>query len=39
MKFGQLIEYNMRIQYFFLKNHKQNVTEKLLPDSSINKIK
>ena len=30
MKFGQLIEYNMKI--FFLKNHIQNVVEKLFPD-------
>ena len=29
MKFGQLIEHNMRI--FFLKNHTQNVVEKLFP--------
>ena len=31
MKFGQLIEDNMRIQ-FFLKNHTQNMVEKLVPD-------
>ena len=31
MKFGQLIEYNMRI-IFFLKNHTENVVEKLFPD-------
>ena len=30
MKFGQLIEYNMR--NIFLKNHTQNVLEKLFPD-------
>ena len=29
IKFGQLIEYNMRS--IFLKNHTQNVAEKLLP--------
>ena len=28
-KFGQLIEYNM---IFFLKNHTQNMVEKLVPD-------
>ena len=28
MKFGQLIEYNI----FFLKNHAQNLVEKLVPD-------
>ena len=26
MKFGQLVEYNMR-EFFFLKNHIQNVVE------------
>ena len=31
MKFGQLKEYNMR--NIFLKNHTQNVVEKLFPDS------
>ena len=31
MKFGQLIEYN--IETFFLKNHTQNVMEKLFPDA------
>ena len=31
MKFGQLIEYNMR-NIFFLKNHTQNVLEKLFQD-------
>ena len=30
MKFGQLIEYNTR--NIFLKNHLQNVVEKLVPD-------
>ena len=30
MKFGQLIEYNIR--NIFLKNHAQNVVEKLVPD-------
>ena len=30
MKFGQLIEYNLRNIY--LKNHTQNVVEKLFPD-------
>ena len=30
MKFGQLIEYNM--SKIFLKNHTQNVLEKLFPD-------
>ena len=30
MKLGQLIEYNIRS--IFLKNHTQNVMEKLLPD-------
>ena len=31
MKFGQLIEYNMR-NIFSLKNHAQNVVEKLVSD-------
>ena len=31
MKFGQLIEFNMR-EIFLLKNHTQNVAEKLFPD-------
>ena len=31
MKFGQLIECN--IETFFLKNHAQNVMEKLFPDA------
>ena len=30
MKFGQLIEYNMR--NIFVKNHTQNVLEELFPD-------
>ena len=30
MIFGQLTEYNMKI--FFLKNHAQNMLEKLAPD-------
>ena len=30
MKFGQLIEHNMR--NIILKNHKQNVVQKLAPD-------
>ena len=30
MKFGQLIEYNMR--KFILENHAKNVVEKLFPD-------
>ena len=30
MKFGQLIEYDMRT--IFLENHSQNVVEKLFPD-------
>ena len=30
MKFGQLIEYNMR--NIFVENHTQNVLEKLFPD-------
>ena len=32
MNFGQLIECNIR--NIFLKNHTQNVVEKLVPDSS-----
>ena len=35
MKFGQLIEYNMRKN--FLKNHKQNEVEKLFPDPFLKK--
>ena len=31
MEFGPLIEYNVR-NNFFLKNHTQNVVEKLFPD-------
>ena len=30
MKFGQLLEYKMR--KLFLKNHTQNVVEKLIPE-------
>ena len=30
MKFGHLIQYNMK--NIFLKNHTQNVVEKLVPD-------
>ena len=37
MKFGQLIEYNLR--NIFVKNHTQNVVEKLLSDPSKIKIK
>ena len=33
MKFGQLIEYNMRWETLFLKNHTWNVVEKLFSDS------
>ena len=33
MKFGQLIEYNMR--NIFLKNHAQYVLEKIAPDLSL----
>ena len=33
MKFGQLIEDDKGV--FFLKNHKQNVVEKIVPDSFI----
>ena len=36
MKFGQLIEYNMK--NIFLKNNKQNVLEKLVPDPLKTKI-
>ena len=32
MRFGQLTEYNMSEKHFFLKNHTQNVVEKLVPD-------
>ena len=31
MKFGELIETNMR--KIFLKNHTQNVAEKIIPDA------
>ena len=31
MKFGQLIEY--KVQNIFLKNHTQNLLEKLFPDA------
>ena len=34
MKFGQLIECNMN-ETFFLRNHTQNVVEKLVPDPSL----
>ena len=34
MKFGQLIEYNMR--NIFLGNHTQTMVEKLLPDPFLN---
>ena len=33
IKFGQLIEYNMR--NIFMKNHTQNMMEKLVPDTFI----
>ena len=33
MKFGQLIDYNMRIT--FIENDTQNVEEKLVPDPSL----
>ena len=36
MKYGQLIKYNMKSN--FLKNHTQNMLEKLFPDSYL-KIK
>ena len=32
MKFGQLVEYNMR-NIFFLKNHRQKGVEKLFPNT------
>ena len=32
MKFGQLIEYNMKKNFFFLKNHAQNMVDKIFPD-------
>ena len=37
MKFGRLIEYNMKKN--FLKNYPQNVVEKLLPDPFPKKTK
>ena len=37
IKFGQLIKYNMRNT--FLKNHTQNVVEKLFPDPFLIKSK
>ena len=37
MKFGRLIEYNMK--KIFLKNYAQNVVEKLLPDPFPKKTK
>ena len=37
MKFGQLIEYKMK--NIFLKNHVENVVEKLVPYPFIKKIK
>ena len=37
MKFGRLIEYNMKKD--FLKNYPQNVVEKLLPDPFPKKTK
>ena len=33
MKFGQLINYNVKNNGFFVKNHTQNVVEKLFADS------
>ena len=32
MKFGQLIEHNMRNCFFFLKNNTKNAMEILFPD-------
>ena len=32
MRFGQLIQYNVTRRTFFLKNHAQNVLQKLFPD-------
>ena len=32
MKFGQLIEYNMKRKSYLIKNHTQNGLEKLFPD-------
>ena len=37
MKFGQLIEYNMRNSY--LKNYTQNVVEKLFPNPTKSKLR
>ena len=37
IKFGQLIEHDIR--NIFLKNHTQNVVEKLVPDALSEKIK
>ena len=37
--FRQLIEYNMRKKFFFLKNHAQNILVKLSPDLFKVKIK
>ena len=34
IKFGQLVEYNMR--NIFVENHTQNVLEKLFPDPYLN---
>ena len=36
MKFGQLIEHNM--SNIFLKDHTQNVVEKLFPDSFLKNL-
>ena len=38
MKFGQLIEYNIFFNIFFLKNHTQNVVRKLVPDPFIKNL-
>ena len=35
IKFGHLVEYNMR-NIFLVKNHLQNVMEKLFPDPFLN---
>ena len=35
MKLGQFVECNMNL--FFLKNHAQNMVERLVPDPFINK--
>ena len=34
MKYSQLIKYNIE-KHFFLKNHTQNVVEKISPDPSL----